>query len=253
MRNFLIILLLFSILISCRKNDDNVNPVPVETLQTYVDQYNGLEREILIACAASEPASNEDYSMSVFFYPLYGAQDFRYFESGSVDIDSNDFNNYKPIDWPTLPVFNGYLRRFPHPGLDDERWAIVTYHTEGKLHICDPIRLKQKIKPTVYAPEIILIDLTSPTQPLFFWEADDDPENIIYFQVVSDSAGNLISGTYTYDKFWLFYDLSNVVLNIKVQDPPPVLHPNRKYTFTVMGVSEDNWVNLIGEKTFITE
>jgi hypothetical protein len=63
----------------------------------------------------------------------------------------------------------------------------------------------------------------------------------------------LISGTYTYDKFWLFYELSNVVLNIKVQDPPPVLHPNRKYTFTVMGVSENNWVNLIGEKTFITE
>lgn len=241
------------VIYACQKSEDNGNIVPVQSLQTFVSQYDHLEREILIACAASEPATNKDFSISVYFYPYPGAQDYKYFESVSVDIDPGDFNQYKPIDWQTLPVFNGYLRRYPHPGSTEERWSILTYFTDGKLHICDPIRLKQEVKPTLYAPEKVQIDLTTSTEPLFSWEADTDPENIIYFQVVSDSLGNLISGTYTYDKAWRFYDLSNVVLNIKEQDPPQILHPNKTYNFTLMGVSEDNWVNLICEKSFITQ
>ena len=78
-------------------------------------------------------------------------------------------------------------------------------------------------------------------------------DNIIYFEVVADSLGNLVSGTYTYDKHWKFYDLSNVVLNIHDVTPPPELTPNAKYKFTLMGVSEDNWVHLAGEKEFVTK
>jgi len=45
---------------------------------------------------------------------------------------------------------------------------------------------------------------------------------------------------------------SNVVLNIREQNPYPDLHSNSSYFFTLMGVSEDNWVSLIGEKEFLT-
>jgi len=252
MKKIFLVILVALIVMSCKKDNDDVNPVPAATLQTYIDENSNLEQEILIACAASEPESNTDFDISVFFYPYHGAQDYRYFESASADIDEYDFTNYKEIEWETLPVFNGYLRRFPHPGYNDERWGIVTYLTDGRLHVCDPIRLKQITKPILYAPEKLEIDISTPTEPEFSWEDDNDPENIIYFQVVSDSAGNLISGTYTYDKHWKFYDLSNVVLNIKEQDPSQVLHPNRTYNFTLMGVSEDNWVNLVCEKSFIT-
>lgn len=253
MRNFSLIIFLAVIFISCNKDEDDVNPEPVATLQTYINQHNDLEQEILIACAASEPASNTDFEISVFFYPYQGAQDYRYFESASADIDEYNYSNYIEIEWETLSVFNGYLRRFPHPGYENERWGIVTYLTDGKIHVCDPIRLKQNSKPTEYAPEKLEIDLSTPTEPLFSWEADNDSETIIYFHVVSDEDGNLISGTYTYDKYWQFYDLSNVVLNIKEQDPHPVLHPERTYNFTLMCVSEDNWVNLVCEKSFYTD
>ena len=53
--------------------------------------------------------------------------------------------------------------------------------------------------------------------------------------------GNLISGTYTYEPNFTFYDLSNVVLNITDTSSVPLLKENSTYTFTLMGVSEDNW------------
>jgi hypothetical protein len=145
------------------------------------------------------------------------------------------------------------LLRYHFTFENTEPWAIMTYKSEGKLHICDPIKMKQDSKPTIYAPQLITIDLTSPTESVFSWETDSDTETVIYFQVVSDSLGNLISGTYTYDKHWKFYDLSNVVLNIHDVNPLPELTPNSKYKFTLMGVSEDNWVNLIGVKEFVTQ
>jgi len=64
---------------------------------------------------------------------------------------------------------------------------------------------------------------------------------------------NLISGTYTYDRAFTVYDLSNVVLNITDTTFVPTLEPNQNYNFTMMGVSEDNWVNLFIRKTFVTE
>lgn len=68
--------------------------------------------------------------------------------------------------------------------------------------------------------------------------------------MVSDAAGNLISGTYTEQKHFQFYNLSNVVMNIHDVRPPPTLQTNATYTFTLMGVSEDNWVNLMAMKPF---
>jgi len=247
---FLIIIIWF--FVSCNTKDDDEKPVNTKTLAWYVNQFPDREIDILISCAASEPETNVDFGISVYFYPFAGAQDYRYYESSSPDINPKDFLEYTYIEKKTFPVFNGYLRRFQNPWNDQEKWVILTYLTDGKLHICDPIQLKQVSKPTLYASEKIEIELTSPTEPVFSWESDTDAENIIYFQVVSDSTGNLISGTYTTEKYWQFYDLSNVLLNITQPDPDPVLHPNNTYVFTMMGISEDNWVNLIGEKEFST-
>ena len=240
--------------ISCSKNQTDIVLTPVNTLDYYVKENSELERDILIACAASEMPGNLDFDVSLFYYPVEGAYGFTYFESENGDIDPNDFTEYikKGTETP-LPVFNGYLMRYPFQFEDKEPWSTMTYKSDGKLHVCDPIKMKQDSKPTIYAPELINIDLTSPTEPLFSWEADTDPETVIYFQVVSDTLGNLISGTYTYEKHWQFYDLSNVVLNIHDVSPPPELSPNTKYNFMLMAVSEDNWVNLAGEKEFVTE
>jgi hypothetical protein len=253
-KNLISLFALSFLIISCSKKEADVLLIPVNTLDYYVNQNKDLERDILIACAASEKPENTNNNVSLFYYPVDGAYEFNYFEAKDGNIDPNDFTQYiKKLPEIPLPVFGGFLMRYPFTFDNSEPLAIMTYKSDGKLHICDPIKMKQDSKPTIYASQLITIDLTSPTEPVFSWETDSDTETVIYFQVVSDSLGNLISGTYTYDKHWKFYDLSNVVLNIHDVNPPPELTPNSKCKFTLMGVSEDNWVNLVGEMEFVTK
>ena len=85
--------------------------------------------------------------------------------------------------------------------------------------------------------------------PNFSWEDGSYSDTKIYFQVVSDDENNLISGTYTFESMFQFYDLENVVLNI-TKGTPDMLERSADYNFTLMGVSEDNWVNLFSQKSF---
>ena len=61
-----------------------------------------------------------------------------------------------------------------------------------------------------------------------------------------------LSGTYTFDTHFQYYNLDNVVLNI-TEGTPPNLTKGVQYKFTVMDVSEDNWVNTIFVAPFIAE
>ncbi|OQX79131.1 MAG: hypothetical protein B6D61_04065 [Bacteroidetes bacterium 4484_249] len=169
MKRLLFLLFIIAIFVSCSEKDNDVKLTPVNTLYYYINQNNDIETSMLIACS-SEMVTNTEFEISVFFYPVEGASEYKYFESGTSNINPDDYIQYfVKNNWETLPVFNGYLRRFPHPGITDERWGIVTYKSEGKLHICDPIRTKQISSPTIYAPELINIDLSIPTEPVFSW------------------------------------------------------------------------------------
>ena len=235
----------------CTKKNDDLALIPVKRLDAYVNKNNNLKKDILIACAASEKGATEDFGISVYYYPIPGAFDVKIFESVSAAIEPMDYTQYMQSDRESSPIFNGYLRRFELPGDIQEKWIILTYLSEGKFHISDPILLKHVTKPTVYDPEIITIDQQVSGQPLFSWENDSDGQTVIYFEVVSDSTDHLISGTYTYEKHWQYYNLENVVLNITQQQQPDSLPGQSNYNFTLMGVSEDNWVNLIGIKSFV--
>lgn len=230
------------------------------------DKYTGLEKYLndnkcfqrsseLIACAASQPATESDYSqypISVFFYPIIGAYEYKYFECNNINVDILDYSKFNEKILNSDPVFNGYLRRFKNNTITQDVWGIVTYKVGNTIHICRAIRIKHYTKPTQFASELITIS-DSLTHPKFNWNDGIVAENVIYFQVVSDTLSNLISGTYTYDKYFKFYNLSNVVLNIHDVSPIPQLLSSTKYNFTLMGVSQDNWVNLIGMKSFITQ
>ena len=231
-----------------------VEPDAELTLQDVVNQRPDLiQSDELIACAAGGQADFLDdpaFPTSIFFYPLDGASDFRYFESKTIDIDPNDLSNFTELFLAGEPVFNGKLWRFLRAPTTEDSWGRVTFLLNDKIHISAPIRLKLTSKPTEYAPEKVSIDQSSPQEPLFMWEDGQIQENAIWFHVVSDENGNLISGTYTYERLFQFYDLSNVVLNIHDITPAPTLQAGSSYNFTLMGVSEDNWVNLIAETSF---
>lgn len=246
------LILLFAVLliISCNKEpalDEGI-------LADYMELNMLLEQgSSIVACAGGNEngfLGSTVEPTDVIFYPIEGATDFRYYEAENV-ADSIDFTKYvaKPLD--NEPLFNGYLWKFNNPPFSGEKMGIVTYRTPGKIHMCNPIRLKTNDKPTEVNAS--LIDVTeNGVTPSFSWSNGSIDENFIYFHVISDLDNNLISGTYTVDQQFTFYDLSNVVFNITDTTSTPSLAPNTTYKFSMMGVSEDNWVNLFAEKEFTT-
>ena len=223
-------------------------------LADYIEINQALDRTDLIACAGGKPEGLFPDTASyipVFFYPVEGAFDFRYFESERVD-DILNFTHYQAKELAEAPVFRGYLRQFINPVFEGERVGIVTYRTPGKLHVCNPIRLKFNTTPTEINNALLTVEERG-TTPTFSWQDGQIPENAIYFQVISDLEGNLISGTYTFDRQFTFYNLDNVVLNITDTTTIPTLSPDQTYRFTMMGVSEDNWINLWVEQEFRTQ
>jgi hypothetical protein len=206
------------------------------------------ETDDVIACAASK---NEDSNTAfVFYYPIPGATNIRYFETKDVSVEKNDLLEYTEVDLLKEDVFNGYLGRFVRVS-NKEVWCIVTYLVNNELRISQPIRLKNSSKPTEWS-DAVEIDTDVNTMPVFSWEDGVYDDNEIYFQVITNSNNYLLSGTYTYDRWFQYYELENVVLNV-TRDTPPQLLSNNSYGFTMMGVSIDNWVNLVIQKNFQIE
>lgn len=247
MKNYLIYSITILALIACKKEE-------VRTLKSDIENSGiSLSEEYIIACAAGMRdgfMGDEAHPVSMFFYPVEGATNFRYYQSVGNNINEWDYSRYHEVEVTSLPVFNGYLRRFPLKG-GTNRWGIVTYEVNGSLRICDPVHIKVSFEPTVWAPQRISITNNGLT-PGFSWKEYPQLESVIHFNVVSDSNSNLLSGTYTVDTSWKFYDLSNVTLNIRDVNPIPSLDSNSRYTFTLMSVSDDNWVTTFGQKEFTT-
>mgnify|MGYP001791455731 CR=1 FL=1 len=251
MRTITFFLLILTFL-GCESSD--VAVLNENVLADYIEMNAALDRTDLIACAGGRPeglfADTASY-IPVFFYPIEEAYDFRYFESERVD-DIQNYNHYQAKELAEAPVFRGYLRQFINPVFEGDRVGIVTYRTPGTLHVCNPIRLKLNTTPTEVNEKLVTVDERG-VNPSFLWQDGQIPDNAIYFQVISDLEGNLISGTYTFDRQFTFYDLENVVLNITDTTSTPTLSPNQTYRFTMMGVSEDNWINLWIEQEFRTQ
>ena len=238
-----IVFLIFISILSCSESDeDDV----ITTLAAYLQ--GNFEQGAVIACAGSDENAN---NMLTFFYPEAGASDIRLYQTLNADVDNNDFSEYTRIILEPEPLFNGYLGKFTQEAIV-EKWIIVTFKIDGEIKISNPIRSKPISKPTVWNASVT-VDQSVSTMPKFSWLDNAYGDNAIYFQVVSDNKNNLLSGTYTFDNWFQYYNTSNLVLNITTQVPPG-LQVNETYNFTLMDVSEDNWVNaLVLNKTFVAE
>lgn len=200
----------------------------------------------VIACAGSTP---DQSLVRVYFYPRLGVTNIRYFETKNADVDPNDFYNYKELSLPFEGLFNDYLQFFEIPSAI-ERWAIITFEEEGVVNISNPIRLKQLTQATEYLPQnVSFSNETGENMPEFSWIDGTFDDSVIYFQVVATGEGDLLSGTYTFERNFQYYVLDNVVLNI-TREEPSNLDSETDYTFTLLSVTEDNWVNLFSEISF---
>lgn len=226
--------------------------VPYSDLQLYLNAQSG-QQDILIACATGESEhriGTAAHPVQIFFYPVEGAYDYRLYLSDETSNSAPENHTYYQVNYDIDSVFQGKLRRFNTPH-QEGKWAIVTYNSPGKYHVSDPIKIKHDYESTYYIDSLVTINENG-VHPAFNWTGENETNNIIYFEVVSDTLGNVVSATYTTDKFWTFYDLNNVVLNVHDVSPTPSLQPNQTYRFTLMGVSEDNWVHTVAIKQFQT-
>ncbi len=235
---YICVLLIFT---SCSSNDDDLEKA--NSLASYLSD-KIIENGAVIACAGSDLNTDD---ILVFYYPEVGASDIRLYLTADIELDKNEFVNYSRLEIDRLPFFNGYLEKVIVDS-EIEKWIIVTYELNNEIKISNPIRTKQIVKPTVWSEEVN-IDMQQLGMPIFSWINNQFEDNAIYFQVVSNTDDDLLSGTYTFENKFQYYNTSNVVLNITLETPP-ILTVGERYNFTLMDVSEDNWVNTIIQKNF---
>ena len=243
-------------IIACNEGDSDL-PSLEANLEDYISNNTDfrLVRDSLIACALggqSDFLMGDNQPISVLFLPEGTATEFLYFETDSIEVNPDNLSNYRQMDLTVSPIFNGFLRRFERPSTNRPVWGRVTFVKDGNLHISNAINIKFNEIPTENNASVLRLDQTDNLSPLFTWEDGSIKENVIYFHVVLNQDNELVSGTYTFEKRFQFYDLSNVVLNVSPTNPTPALEPNTNYKFVLMGVSIDNWVNLILEQEFDT-
>jgi hypothetical protein len=113
--------------------------------------------------------------------------------------------------------------------------------------------LKNVNTQTIWKEEVT-IDYPTTLEPKFTWSDFGIKDNNIYFQVLSDAENAFISGIYTRENFFQYYYTSNTDENLVINTTiPQSLVLGNTYNFTLMAVSEDNWVNLIIQKSFVAQ
>ena len=246
-KNFLIAVFVSFFLFSCTEDNDITVP---RNLQEYIDATTSNDLGEVIACAASVSGSS-DVSY-IFYYPVEGATDVRYYEADSLEVDESDYSNYRREILTVTDVFGGKLKRFSRTSSEDN-WCLITYELNGELHKSNPIHLKIETNPTTWTDEVA-IEFPEMLTPQFTWSEFGVEDNAIFFQVISEEEDEtFLSGTYTYDTFFEYLDDTNVVLDINASETPPDLVEDTEYLFTMMAVSEDNWVNTVIQETFIPQ
>ncbi|MFT5858931.1 MAG: hypothetical protein ACI865_001027 [Flavobacteriaceae bacterium] len=197
MKSFLGFCLLIGMLGSCKKDNSLLFGYP-ESLKSYIEANYASDLDGLIACAGGTNTSflvDSVNPIAVFLYSAEDAYEFRYYETDSVNLDPNNYRNYSRKNYSLTNLFHGVMKKFDHPPMLKEKSAIVTYKTPGKLHVCTPIRLKAFVSPTLGISAIMSISPNG-TEPTFDWSAEAEPNNVIYFSMVSSLTDTLISGTF---------------------------------------------------------
>jgi hypothetical protein len=238
---FFYIPLLLLLIFSCGKDDDLANQsVSLDVLVTQ----NTIAQDSVIACASGSLNADE---FITYLYPRPGVTDIRYFETRTDTVDENDYTHYQQIDLEKESVFNGYMNKFTRQSAE-EKWVIITFMENEVLNLSQAIHIQHRSANTRFTDQIE-IDPSEQGSPIFDWTLLANSKDAIYFQVVSDDSDDLLSGTYTFETQFKYYDLDNVVLNV-TRETPPDLIPDQTYGFTLMGVSENNWVNTFAQISF---
>ena len=240
-------LIIITLLLASCSSDNTDNTQGTNSLSSYVEG-KIFETGSVIACSGN--TSTNPNIIEVYFFPENNSENFQLFQTDSSQLDPNDFSGYNLIEIEDEPFFNGFLRKFVG-SFDSEHWFIVSYEVDNEIKLSNPIRIKLLTQPTLFS-DVIAVNQEQSKMPVFNWTIHSEADNAIFFQVVSTVEDDVISGTYTFENQFQYYDTSNVVLNI-TDGTPPNLVLGQTYQFTVMDVSEDNWINQLFNIQFTVE
>lgn len=243
-----VFILLFLLLNSCSSDNDETVP---RSLDEFINTVSTSNVGGVIACAGNAEG-REDLNY-IFYYPEPGASDIRYYEAKDKTIDPLDFTQYKRQALATESVFGSKLRRFVRSNDETETWCLVTYFLDGVLQISNPILLKNITQPTVWENNLV-VEYPTTLNPVFSWVDFNTANNDVYFQALVETKNDkFISGTYTEEKTFTYYNTDNVTLTINTEIPQE-LEVDTEYLLSIFGVSQkDNWVNLIIEKLIVPQ
>ena len=244
-------------LTGCGSEEEELLPDNL-SLSSYISQLNlPVQRDSLIACAASGQfgilQDDMEQPVSILYLPLENIRDLRYFEATSLPDDFEDFSAYRGMPLTNSPLLDGVLRKLNRPATSQEAAGFVTFIRNNKLFISNRIHIKDSFQPTVFLNNEITINQNVSLMPEFSWQDLSGEMDAIYFHVMSDENDVQISGTYTFETNFQFYNLDNVVLNITDPTSNPMLINNRDYILSIMAVSIDNWVNFLATREFSAE
>jgi len=142
------------LLIGCNSDTtslDSEENVPTTSLASLVIE-NDIEIDNVIACAAGSPT--DPNIVIAFVYPRENSTNIRFYETQDITVDKNDYTNYSQVAVAEEDFFNGYLKMFSRVTLQ-EKWVIITFFEDEKLHLSNPIRLKHS-KPFLNGKMVLL-------------------------------------------------------------------------------------------------
>jgi len=239
-----IVIILFATLSGCGKTENSL------TLQEYIesnDQWT--PHDELIACALTNEGASE---VQTLFYPRPFSTNFKVFRTEDLSGDPDDLTQFYETEETPRFIFNNYMGSYDSDINGPEHFVRVSYVSNDSLWYSKTITLKSNSEPTL-EDDVINIDFSTSLNPIFTWEDNSTGDNIIYFHVIEDQRGDAIMGVYTENRMFQYYMLDNVVLNVTRPGLVPSLEIGQVYTYHLLGVDRENWVNLYLSRDFIVE
>ena len=145
-------------------------------------------------------------------------------------------------------VFGNQFRSFTRSGTS-ESWYLLTYEIDGIVYKSNPIQLRNISQPTVYTNDVT-IDFPESLKPRFIWD-NSGLTNTEYLHVLLNSSSEFVSGVYTQNTTFEYFDTSTTTSQISTTAPDLILE--NRYNCTILGFSNENWVNLNIQKSFDAE
>ena len=253
---FICLFLTVLIISACSDSTGNGDSTDKHSLQYFVSSLKELKQDTAFAWAIGGQKNyleDSTYPYSVIFHQILGSWNFQYFETKSTNDNPEDLKLYFKKEYDVWIMFDGNLRRFRHPGVQNDVWGRVAFRTNSSIYLSKAIRIKGKDKPTLFMDSVVQIDMNNPMEPYFSWLDDRGTPNSIYFEALATDLNYLVSATITRERYFKFYDLANVIYNLRDVLPPPTLSYGFVHNFILIGIDKDNWGYFISERTFLVE